>query len=139
MAIAPDVPAAKASQSTLAFLNRQNYSFPPDHGARLVQTVLDTPALRADWESELEAIRETMIGLREQLAAELRQRTNSDRFDFLAHHRGMFSRLGIESDKVDALRERHGIYMVGDSRMNVAGLNRQTVPLLAAAVADVLG
>ncbi len=138
MAVAPDAEAAKSSQGTLAFLNRQNYSFPPDHGARIVQTVLDTPALRSDWEAELEGIRDTMIGLREQLAAELRQRTNSDRFDFIARHRGMFSRLGIDPDMVAALRERHGIYMVGDSRMNVAGLNTRTVPVLAAAVADVL-
>jgi aromatic-amino-acid transaminase len=27
--------------------------------------------------------------------------------------------------------------MVGDSRMNIAGLNAQTVPLLAAAIIDV--
>lgn len=139
IAAAPDAATAERSQGTLAYLNRQNYSFPPDHGARAVQTVLDTPALRSDWEAELEGIRNTMIGLREQLAAELRQRTNSDRFDFLAHHRGMFSRLGLSPEMVARLRKDHGVYLVGDSRMNVAGLNRDTVPKLAAAVADVLG
>jgi aspartate aminotransferase len=139
MAVAPDAASAKLSQGTLAYLNRQNYSFPPDHGARIVQTVLDTPALRSDWEAELEGIRDTMIGLREQLASELRQRTNSDRFDFLAHHRGMFSRLGLDPETVKKLREEHGVYLVGDSRMNVAGLNQGTVPVLAAAIATVLG
>jgi aspartate/tyrosine/aromatic aminotransferase len=79
-----------------------------------------------------------MIALREQLAAELRQRTNSDRFDFLAEHRGMFSRLGLDSETVVKLREEHGIYLVGDSRMNVAGLNKRTVPILAAAISDVM-
>jgi aspartate aminotransferase len=103
-----------------------------------VQTVLDTPALRSDWEEELEGVRNTMIGLREQLAGELRQRTNSDRFDFLAHHRGMFSRLGLDGATVTRLRDEHGVYLVGDSRMNVAGLNAATVPILAGAIADVL-
>jgi aromatic-amino-acid transaminase len=35
---------------------------------------------------------------------------------------------------VEKLRAEHGIYMVGDSRMNIAGLNRETVPKLAEAI-----
>ena len=75
-----------------------------------------------------------MLALRTQLADELRQRSNSDRFDFLAHHRGMFSRLGATPDQVEAMRRDYGIYMVGDSRMNIAGLNAKTVPILAEAI-----
>jgi aromatic-amino-acid transaminase len=79
-----------------------------------------------------------MLGLRKQLADELRRATNSDRFDFVAHHRGMFSRLGLTEAQVNRLREEHGIYMVGDSRINIAGLNAKTVPILAAAIAQVI-
>jgi aromatic-amino-acid transaminase len=138
MAIAPNEKAKAETQSTLNFLNRQNYSFPPDHGARVVQMILDDPALRTDWQAELEAVRTGMLGLRNQLADALRQDTNSDQFDFVAQHRGMFSRLGISEDKVTKLREDHGIYMIGDSRMNIAGLNAETVPILASAIARVI-
>ncbi len=134
MAVAPDAGAAKLTQGTLAFLNRQNYSFPPDHGARAVTTILEDAALRADWEAELESMRTGMLALREQLADELRQRTNSDKFDFLKHHRGMFSRLGATPDQVTAMRENHGVYMVGDSRMNIAGLTPSNIPALAEAI-----
>ena len=127
---------ATITQQNLAFLNRQNYSFPPDHGARVVTTILTDPALRADWEAELEATRNGMLDLRQQLADELKRLTNSDRFDFLADHRGMFSRLGTTPEMVEKLRAEHGIYMVGDSRMNIAGLNAQTVPILARAIVD---
>ena len=129
--------AAGPARESMAALNRLNYSFPPDHGARIVQTILGDEALAADWRNELEEVRTHMIGLRESLAAELRQRTNSDRFDFLARHRGMFSRLGATPDQVERLRAEHGVYMVGDGRMNVAGLNAATVPVLAAAIAEV--
>ena len=129
--------SAKMAQGTMNALNRMNYSFPPDHGARIVQTVLGDEALSADWKDELEGIRAHMLSLREQLSAELRQRTNSDRFDFLARHRGMFSRLGATREQVEEMREAHGIYMVGDSRMNIAGLNARTVPLLAEAIVAV--
>lgn len=136
MAIAKDEAQRDLAQQNLAFLNRQNFSFPPDHGARIVSTILNDPELRADWEAELEEVRLGMLDLRQQLAAELRRLSNSDRFDFLAEHRGMFSRLGTSPDKVEALRADHGIYMVGDSRMNIAGLNAETVPVLAQAIID---
>ena len=138
--IALTAPDRKAVvQGNLAFLNRQNYSFPPDHGARLVTMILADDALRADWKAELEEVRLNMLTLRQSLADELRRATNSDRYDFVAHHRGMFSRLGLTEAQVMELRDTHGIYMVGDSRINIAGLNARTVPILAAAIAAVGG
>lgn len=137
LAVAADATAHKLNQGTLAFLNRQNFSFPPDHGARIVTMILDDEVLRADWMAELEDVRNTMLGLRTALADELQRLSGSDRFGFLAQHRGMFSRLGTTPDKVEELREKHGIYMVGDSRMNIAGLNNETVPILAKAIVDV--
>ncbi|MEK6216537.1 MAG: aminotransferase class I/II-fold pyridoxal phosphate-dependent enzyme, partial [Boseongicola sp.] len=132
-----DSGARASAQATMAYLNRQNFSFPPDHGARIVTTILEDAALREDWESELEAVRAGMLKLRTDLAGELRQRTNSDRFDFIADHRGMFSRIGATPEQVEMLRDKHGIYMVGDSRMNIAGLNAKTVPILAEAIISV--
>lgn len=136
MGISSDAAGTAAVQSNLNHLNRQNYSFPPDHGARLVTTILNDPDLRGDWQTELEETRLNMLALREQLADELRRLTGSDRFGFLAQHRGMFSRLGASADKVEAMRRDYGIYMVADSRMNIAGLNAQTVPVLARAIVD---
>jgi aromatic-amino-acid transaminase len=134
IAVSPRADMRAVVQGNLAFLNRQNFSFPPDHGARLVTMILNDPDLRADWQAELEDVRRNMLTLREALAAELRRLTNSTRFDFLAQHRGMFSRLGASPAQVETLRRDHGIYTVGDSRMNIAGLNAQTVPVLAHAV-----
>ncbi len=124
----------EVTQANLSFLNRQNYSFPPDHGARVVTTILNDAALCADWMAELEEVRLTMLALREQLAQELRTLSGSDRFGFVAQHRGMFSRLGATPEQVERLRAEHAIYMVGDSRLNIAGLNRSTVPILARAL-----
>ena len=136
MVVSQDATAKGLNQSTLAFLNRQNFSFPPDHGARLVTMVLSDPALRADWAAELEEVRLGMLDLRKQLASELQRLSGSDRFGFLAEHRGMFSRLGASAEHVEKLRADHAVYMVGDSRMNIAGLNSATVPVLAQAIID---
>lgn len=136
MAVSQDGSKTALNQQTLAHLNRQNFSFPPDHGARLVTMVLTDPALRADWASELEDVRLGMLKLRKTLAETLRKRTGSDRFGFLAEHRGMFSRLGAIPEQVEAMRVSHGIYMVGDSRMNIAGLNEASIPVLADAIVE---
>ncbi|MDT8327039.1 MAG: amino acid aminotransferase [Roseovarius sp.] len=136
MAVAQDRGLQKVAQGNLAYLNRQNFSFPPDHGARLVTMVLSDDALRADWQAELEEVRLGMLRLRQDLANELRRLSGSDRFGFVAQHRGMFSRLGATPEQVETLRKDHGIYMIGDSRINIAGLNAQTVPILARAIID---
>jgi aromatic-amino-acid transaminase len=136
IAVSPKAEMRAVVQGNLAFLNRQNFSFPPDHGARLVTMILNDPSLRADWQAELEEVRTNMLSLRESLAAELRRLSGSDRFGFLAQHRGMFSRLGATPEQVETLRRDHGIYMVGDSRMNIAGLNARTVPILAKDIID---
>ncbi len=118
---------------------RGSYSMPPDHGAAAVRIVLSDPELRANWKTELDGMRERMLSLRVGLADALRRQSNSDRFDFLAHHRGMFSRLGLTPDEVVRLREEHAIYMVDDSRINVAGIPGDRLDELAAAIVSVIG
>ena len=134
MLVSQDSSRRNTNQSMLAFLNRQNYSFPPDHGSRLVSIVLNDTDLRIDWMSELEDIRNSLLNLRLQLSNELQKLSGSDRFSFIASHRGMFSRLGASPLQVEKMREEFGIYMVSDSRFNVAGLNTETVPILAKAI-----
>ena len=138
IAVTCDPQQRALTQGNLSFLNRQNFSFPPDHGARLVTMILEDTPLRKSWVQELEETRLSMINLRKQLANERHKKTGSDRFDFLAHHRGMFSKLGISSDLVEKIRTDFAVYMVGDSRINIAGLNMTTVPLLATAIAQTI-
>ena len=126
------------NKANLAGLNRVNFSFPPDHGAKVVSIIMNDDALRADWMAELEDMRLSMLDLRQGLADALRRATNSDRFDFVAEHRGMFSRLGLTPEQVMQLRTDHGVYMVGDSRINIAGLPREGLDNFAKAIAAVI-
>ena len=136
MLVSQDSSKRNINQSMLAYLNRQNYSFPPDHGSRLVSIVLNDKDLRSDWMSELEDIRNSLLNLRVQLSDELQKISGSDRFSFIASHRGMFSRLGATPSQVEKMRTEFGIYMVSDSRFNVAGLNNETVPAFAKAIIE---
>ncbi len=136
--ISKDKAATALSKANIAGLNRVNFSFPPDHGAKVVSIIMNDDALRADWAAELEDMRLSMLDLRQGLADALRRETNSDRFDFIAEHRGMFSRLGLSPEQVMQLRSDHAIYMVGDSRVNIAGLPKAGLDSLAKAIASVI-
>lgn len=138
MVLSADPAQADIVQSQMLAAARTLYSMPPDHGAAAVRIVLEDPALRADWEAELEEMRRRMLTLRIRFAEALRRQSNSDRFDFIAGHRGMFSRLGLTEKQVDRLRDEHAVYMVGDSRINVAGLPEDGLDDLAKAIVSVL-
>ena len=125
------------SSNTLAFLNRQNFSFPPDHGGKLVTLILKNEELKSSWIKELNEMRLNMLDIRKSLAEELRKESQSNRFDFLETHRGMFSLLGATKDQVLNMREKHAIYMIEDSRVNIAGLNKKRLSKLAGAIIDV--
>ena len=139
LALSATAEGGAVTKANIATLNRLNFSFPPDHGAKVVSIILNDAELRADWMAELEDMRRDMLTLRTGLAEALRRETNSDRFDFIADHRGMFSRLGLGPDQVAALREDHGIYMVGDSRVNIAGLPRDGLDRIARAMVATAG
>jgi len=134
-----DAEAAKA-MSNLQTVIRSNYSMPPDHGAHVAEMVLTDDGFNANWREELEAMRVRMISLRGSFADAMRKRTNSDKFDFLTQQKGMFSRLPLSAKQIDALRENNAIYVVGDGRINVAGLpdDAAAMDALADAITAVL-
>ena len=125
-------------QDNLKSLNRLTFSFPPDHGAAVVNQILEDNTLKLLWKNELEEMRMNMLDLRERLSSELHRETKSDRFSFVSAHRGMFSKLGLTSQQVEVLRKDYGIYMVSDSRINVAGLRKDVINYLASAIANVI-
>ncbi|TPI56019.1 aspartate/tyrosine/aromatic aminotransferase [Mesorhizobium sp. B3-1-7] len=138
MIMAKDGAQADVAMSQMLAAARALYSMPPDHGAAAVRMVLEDASLRKDWETELEEMRLRMLRLRVAFAEALRRQSNSDRFDFVASHRGMFSRLGLTEAQVERLRTEHAVYMVGDSRINVAGLPEDGMDDLAKAIVSVL-
>ncbi len=129
---------ADAAMSQLVRLARGLWSMPPDHGAAIVHGVLSDATLRGQWIGELDAMRERVRGLRREVVRHLAEHCPSRDFGFIARQHGMFSLFGITAEQVRELRARHHVYMVDDSRMNVAGLRRENLEYFARSVAAVL-
>jgi len=137
--VARNTADATRAHGRLTTVVRANYSMPPDHGANTTERVLTDSALNEEWRSELESMRLRMVGLRKDFSEAMRKRSNSDRFDYISRQQGMFSRLPLDTAQIDRLREEFGIYMVGDGRINVAGLPENDMDRLADAICTVTG
>ncbi|MGY0614521.1 amino acid aminotransferase [Vibrio sp. FJH11] len=129
-----DVTNAKGKLLTLA---RSTYTMPPDHGAALVKTILQDSNLRTVWKQELSEMQQRLVNLRHSLCYELRNKHNTDQFNFIESHKGMFTVLGFTQSQMTQLREDYGIYGVGDGRINIAGLTETHIPYVADAIKKV--
>ena len=129
--------AVSVVQSQLDSVVRTIYSMPPAHGAAIVEIILGDEALNVAWVKELDEMRDRINDLRTLLAERLTNATGQD-FGFIRHQRGMFSFLGITPAQVERLRKECGIYMVGSSRINVAGINNANVDYFLASCAKIL-
>ncbi len=132
---------AEAAETALGHIKlaiRANYSNPPAHGAAIVTTVLGDPQLRAQWESEVTEMRDRINTMRHLFVETLNEKGVEQDFSFIAQQRGMFSYSGLKPEHVKALREKHGVYIVGSGRINVAGMTEGNMDYLCEAIADVL-
>lgn len=136
--VAGDAKAAEKAMSHVKICVRTNYSNPPAHGAQIVATVLGDPALRAEWEDEVKAMRDRINGMRKRFVDGLESRGVRRDFSFIAHQHGMFSFSGLTPEQVADLRENHAIYIVGSGRINVAGITDANIDPLCDAIAEVL-
>ena len=124
--------------SQLSNIVRTIYSLPPDHGAACVGHILGDDELHKDWLVELAEMRDRLRDMRVLLNDALKEKAPQHDFSHLVRATGMFCFLGITPEQVDALKQDFAIYMVGSSRINVAGVTAENVDYLAESIAAVI-
>ena len=130
--------AVDVANSVLLYVIRVIYSMPPAHGAALVETILHSDELRNQWFVELKEMRDRINGNRQLLVDKLVEKGVTRDFSFITRQMGMFSFLGITPEQVQQLQDEYSIYMVGSSRMSIAGIANSNVDYLAESIAKVL-
>jgi aspartate/tyrosine/aromatic aminotransferase len=117
---------------------RTLYSMPPDHGAAIVRRILNNADLRNEWVAEVDAMRGRLQAMRRKLVEALAVAAPGHDFSHVQRANGLFSFLGVSEGQVEKLKKDYGVYMVGSSRINVAGITSDNVGYLAESVAAVL-
>ena len=124
--------------SQLKIAIRTNYSNPPTHGAAVVAAVLNTPALRQQWEQELGAMRVRIKQMRQALVEGLQAAGIEQDMSFVTRQIGMFSYSGLCKEQMVRLRSEYGVYGTDTGRMCVAALNSGNIAYVCESIAKVL-
>lgn len=136
--VAQDEEKAAAVESVIHNVTRKNYSMPPAHGPAVVDIILHSDDLRAQWISELGVMRDRINGLRKELSEKIAASGIQRDFSFIARQSGMFSFMGLTVEQVHRLRDEFAIYTVNSSRVNVASFNDNNMDYFIEALAKVL-
>ena len=124
--------------SQVKLVIRTNYSNPQIHGGTVVATVLNTPALRAQWEEELTEMRVRIKAMRQKLVDGLKAAGVKQDMSFITSQIGMFSYSGLTKDQMIRLRNEFGVYGTDTGRMCVAALNSKNIDYVCASIAKVV-
>uniref|UniRef100_A0A486XU11 Aminotransferase n=1 Tax=Rheinheimera sp. BAL341 TaxID=1708203 RepID=A0A486XU11_9GAMM len=136
--VAADSKVTEVARVNLLSVVRSIYSMPPAHGAIIVANILDSKELTALWHEELAEMRNRINSYRQLIIDKLAGEGVTQDFSFITRQHGMFSFLGINKEQIDRLRSEFSIYMVGSSRVSIAGLNHSNIDYFAKSVATVL-
>lgn len=124
--------------SQLKLVIRTNYSNPQIHGGMVVAMVLNTPALRTQWEQELGEMRVRIKAMRQKLVDGLKAAGVKEDMSFVTAQIGMFSYSGLSKDQMVRLRNEFGVYGTDTGRMCVAALNSKNIDYVCASIAKVV-
>lgn len=136
--ITQDAEKAAAVESVIHNITRKNYSMPPTHGPAVIDIILHSDELRAQWISELDGMRNRINGLRKTMSEKIAASGIKRDFSFIARQTGMFSFMGLTVEQVHRLRDEFAIYTVNSSRVNVASFNDGNMDYFIEALAVVL-
>jgi len=110
------------------------YSMPPSHGAMVVERILSDSTLYALWHDELVAMRARILQVRTDVVSQFNRSGMGDAMRHLSRGKGMFSFLGLSPKQVESLAVDSGVYMVGSSRVNMAGLTPDNMDYFVSSV-----
>lgn len=107
------------------------YSSPPIHGARIVDIILNDPELYASWQGSLDVMSGRIKLMRASLVAKLQAAGSQQDWSHITSQIGMFAYTGLNADQVERLKKEYHLYMTGDGRISVAGLNTHNIDYVA--------
>ncbi|KJE89550.1 aspartate aminotransferase P1 [Capsaspora owczarzaki ATCC 30864] len=137
-AVAADKDAAQRMRSQFKLIVRAMFSNPPNHGARIVGTILNSPELYKDWHRDLNVMADRIKLMRRMLYDKLVELKTPGSWQHILDQIGMFSFTGLTEAQCKVLTEKYHIYLLSSGRINMCGLTTKTVDYVGRAILDVV-
>jgi len=124
-------------ESQLKIIAGTMYPSPPLHGARIVDTILDSNHLREMWQNEIKEMSRRIINIRKLLKKRLAEAGSTLNWDHITDQIGMWCYTGMTPEQSEILADKYNIFLTHDGRISMAGVNRYNVDKLAEAMHSV--
>jgi len=133
--VSKDEETANRVRSQLSVLQRSEISNPPSYGARLISLILNNAELYAEWRGDIATMAHRIIDMRKELYRHLTEVLKTPgNWDHIMNQIGMFSFTGLNPAQAKAMVEKAHIYMTGNGRISMAGLNTGNVGYVAESI-----
>ncbi|KAI8735913.1 aspartate aminotransferase, cytoplasmic, partial [Biomphalaria glabrata] len=106
------------------------WSNPPNHGARIVTTVLNNTAFFEEWKGQILTMANRIKKMRQELLDNLKKLGTPGNWDHIAKQIGMFSYTGLTEKQVEYLKSK-SIYLLSSGRISMCGLTSKNVAYVA--------
>ncbi|XP_043490854.1 aspartate aminotransferase, cytoplasmic [Polistes fuscatus] len=121
-------------KSQVTLIIRGMYSNPPNHGARIVSTVLNNPDLCKEWKGHIQTMSGRIREMREGLYQRLLKLGTPGTWEHITTQIGMFSYTGLSERQVKHLLDHFHIYLLRSGRINICGLTEHNLDYVAKAI-----
>ena len=130
-----DSSIAENVKDTLRSLIRWEVSSTPAYGARLAEIILTDKGLYDEWCKELSLASDRLVQNRNRLHHILKEELQTPgSWDHLKREKGLFAYTHLTEGQIADLAAKHHVYLPGNGRLNVAGMNDRNMENLAAAL-----
>ncbi|XP_064644055.1 aspartate aminotransferase, cytoplasmic-like isoform X2 [Lineus longissimus] len=105
------------------------WMYAPGHGSRVIATIINNAALRAEWKDHVKTMSDRIRLMRHLLYQKML--ANGTLWKHLTSQSGLFSTTDFTESQITSLRENHHIYMETHGFFNMSCLRTSTVDYVA--------
>ncbi|CAL1538988.1 unnamed protein product [Lymnaea stagnalis] len=113
------------------------WSNPPNHGARIVTTVLKNSAYFEEWKGQILIMADRIKKMRQELLDNLKKLGTPGNWDHITKQIGMFSYTGLTEKQVEYLKSK-SIYLLSSGRISMCGLTSKNVEYVAKTIDEAI-
>ncbi|XP_047110373.1 aspartate aminotransferase, cytoplasmic [Schistocerca piceifrons] len=125
-------------KSQLTLTVRGMYSNPPNHGAKIVSTVLNNEHLCQEWKDCIVTMSSRIKEMRQGLKERLQRLGTPGTWDHITQQIGMFSYTGLSPRQCEHLMSEYHIYLLKSGRINMCGVTTHNIDYIAKAIHDTI-
>lgn len=136
--VCKDSQVAMHVKSQLKAFIRPMYSNPPNHGARIVSTILNNKALENEWRDQLKSMSNRILKARQLLISKLKEKEVPGDWSHILSQNGMFTFTGLNPKQVSVLKEKYHVYLLPNGRINMCAVTEANVDGIVNAFKEVI-